>query len=226
MGVAERVVLILKANLNDLLDRAEDPEKMVRQLLLEMNSHLIQVRTQTAVAMSDERRLKVRWQENATTASGWHARAEAAVAGGDDELAKQALARHNTYRQLAEGFEAQYEQQCRQVMELKDALSQLEMKIHAAEARRDLLITRNRRAKAELTVHRTMAENNGVSLLAEFDRMEAKVEEAELTSQAYRELDRDTLEVRFQQIEESANLDRQLAELKALVADTGSVGQP
>lgn len=223
MGVIDRVAIILKANLNDLLDRAEDPEKMVRQLLIEMNGHLIQVRTQVAVAAADEQKLRSRCTENGAKAESWQRRAEAAVAGSDDDLARQALARHNTYAQLAEEFHGQLDKQTRQVAELKDALSQLQAQIHTAEARRDLLLSRSRRAKAELSIRQTMSGVNGSSLLAEFTRMEERVEQGEHQAEAYRELDKDTLEVRFQQLEESDNLDRQLAAMKSrlLVAPGG-----
>ncbi|MSQ28578.1 MAG: PspA/IM30 family protein [Dehalococcoidia bacterium] len=223
MGVIDRVAIILKANLNDLLDRAEDPEKMVRQLLTEMSGHLIQVRTQVAMAAADEQKLRSRCRENEAQTESWQRRAEAAVAAGDDDLARQALSRHNTYAQLAEGFREQLDKQTRQVTELKEALSQLQAQIHTAEARRDLLVTRIRRAKAEMSIRQTMSGANGTSLLSEFARMEERVEQGENQAEAYRELDKDTLEVKFQQLEESDNLDRQLAAMKSrlLVAPGG-----
>src|SRR3954449_7749966 len=122
MGMLDRVSTILRANINDMLDRAEDPEKMIRQLLQDMENQLIQVKTQVAASIADEQRLKERWQQNQQQANEWQGKAELAVAKGQDDLAKEALARRNTFTQTAAGFKEQYDDQARQVEQLKDAL--------------------------------------------------------------------------------------------------------
>src|SRR5439155_13303655 len=111
MGLLDRVGTLIRANLNDMLDRAEDPEKVLKQLILDMNNQLIQVKTQVAASIADEKMLYNRYQENQTLATDWQAKAELAVQKGDDELAKAALARRNTYQQTADGFKQQYETQ-------------------------------------------------------------------------------------------------------------------
>ena len=146
---------IIRANLNDLIDSAEDPEKMIRQLLQDMENQLIQVKTQVAASIADEQRLKERWQQNEQLAGEWQRKAELAVEKDDDDLAKEALSRRNTFQQTALGFKEQYEDQARQVEQLKDALDKLESKIQEARTKKDLLIARSRRARAEAQIHDT-----------------------------------------------------------------------
>src|SRR5437763_11861195 len=111
MGMLDRVSTILRANINDMLDRAEDPEKMIKQLLLDMENQLIQVKTQVAASIADEQRLKERWQDHQRQADEWQRKAEIAVQRGQDDLAKEALARRNTFQQTAAGFKEQYDDQ-------------------------------------------------------------------------------------------------------------------
>lgn len=217
MTLLERVSTLVRANLNDLLDRAEDPEKLIKQLLIDMNSHLIQVKAQVAVSMADEKKLQRLTQENDAKAKEWRRRAELAVQAGDDDLAKQALARHNSYGELAAGFRKQHESQATQVGQLREALEQLQAKIDQADARKELLIARSRQAKARAGLQRTLAGAKDVSALSAFERLEGKVEEQELRAEAIVELDKDTLETRFQEMEQQENLERQLEELKARV---------
>src|SRR5881398_2816533 len=114
MGMLDRVSTILRSNINDMLDRAEDPEKMVNQLLQDMENQLIQVKTQVAASIADEQRLKERWQQNQHQSDEWQRKAELAVQKGQDDLAKEALARRNTFLQTANGFKEQYDDQARQ----------------------------------------------------------------------------------------------------------------
>src|SRR5215216_4317623 len=157
MRLLDRVSTLMRANLNDLLDRAEDPEKVIRQLLIDMNNQLLQVKTQVAASIADEKRLYQRYQENEQKATEWERKAELAVDKGNDELAKEALSRRNSFRESSQGFFQQWQEQSAQVAQLKDALHQLERKIQEAEAKKDLLIARSRRAKVETRIHETMA---------------------------------------------------------------------
>jgi phage shock protein A len=215
VGLLDRVSTLVRANLNDLLDRAEDPEKVIRQLLIDMNNQLIQVKTQVAAAIADEKRLYARFQDAQEQADEWQRKAELAVDRGQDDLAKQALARRNTYVETANGFKEQWEAQSAQVQTLKDALRTLESKISEAETKKDLLIARSRRAKAEETVYKTISNVRGVSSVSDFERLEEKVERQEARAAAYSDLNTDTLDTQFAQLEEETEVDRQLAELKA-----------
>src|SRR5215212_5339977 len=203
MGMLDRVSTILRANINDMLDRAEDPEKMIRQLLQDMENQLISVKTQVAASIADEQRLKERWQQNQQQADEWQRKAELAVQKGEDDLARQALSRRNTFQETATGFQQQYEEQARQVEQLKDALDRLESKIQEARTKKDLLIARSRRANAERQINDTMARANTTGVSGGFERMEEKVRTQEARAKATSELDQDTVEERFKQLEQA-----------------------
>ena len=215
MGILDRVSTLIRANINDLIDRAEDPEKVIKQLLADMNSQLLQVKTQVAAAIADEKQLYQRYQENQEKAQEWQAKAELAVEKGQDDLAREALQRRNAFQQTADGFKEQWQEQSRQVALLKDALQQLEAKIQEAETKKDLLIARSRRAKAETQIRTTLSGMDAGGALAGFERMEEKVNQQEARAAALAELDSDTVEQRFAMLESESEVDKQLAELKA-----------
>jgi phage shock protein A len=215
VSVLDRVSTLIRANINDLISRAEDPEKVIRQLLLDMNNQLIQVKTQVAASIADERLLQKRYEDNQKKADEWQRKAELAVERGQDELAKEALGRKRSFQEVADGFKAQWTDQAAQVEQLKDALSQLEAKMVEAQTKKDLLIARSRRAKAETNIRKTLAGVDSNGALGEFGRMEEKVEEDEARAKAYAELDQDTLDEKFKQLETEDDLNKELAALKA-----------
>jgi phage shock protein A len=224
MAILDRVGTLLRANISDLLDRAEDPEKMIKQLLQDMENQLIQVKTQVAASIADQQRLKERWEENQRQADEWQRKAELAVQKGQDDLAKEALSRRNTYQQTSVGFKEQYEEQSRQVEQLKDALDRLESKIQEARTKKDLLIARHRRAAAERQINQTMARVDTSGVMGGFERMEEKVRGEEARAKALSDMDRDTLDERFKVLEEEDEVDKQLRELKSQLGP-GSTNQ-
>ena len=216
-GLLDRVSTLVRANLNDMIDRAENPEKVIKQAIIDMNNQLIQVKTQVAASIADEQKLYMRYQENGALAVEWQRKAELAVSKGADDLAREALQRHNSYQQIADGFQKQYDDQKSQVESLKAALGQLEGKIEEAERKKDLLIARSRSAQAQQRIHDTLAgvSTSGSSAMASFQRMEEKVMDQEARAKAAAELDHDTTEDRFAALEQGDEVDQQLAALKA-----------
>ena len=215
MAILDRISTLVRANINDMIDRAEDPEKVIKQLLADMNNQLLQVKTQVAAAIADEKQLQQRWQDNQAKADEWQKKAELAVEKGQDDLAKEALQRRNSFQQTADGFKQQYDEQSKQVETLKDALHQLETKINEAETKKDLLIARSRRAKAETQIRTTLSGLDTSGSLASFDRMEEKVNQQEARAAALGELDTDSVDQRFKLLEQESEVDDQLAALKA-----------
>jgi phage shock protein A len=215
MGLLDRVSTLIRANINDLVSRAEDPEKVLNQLVIDMNNQLIQVKTQVASAIAAQKQLEKRWQDNQTKADDYTRKAELAVERGEDELAREALSRKRTYQETADGFKQQWTEQSAQVEQLKDALSQLERKMEEAKARKDLLIARSRRAKAEVSINKSLQGMSSGSALSEFERLEQKVDEEEAKAKAYTDLDQDTLDTRFRALEEEDAINKELEALKA-----------
>jgi phage shock protein A len=215
MTIVERISTLVRANINDLIDRAEDPEVVIKQLLTDMHSQLLQAKTQVAAAIADEKQLYERYQQNQEQADEYQRKAELAVEKGEDDLAREALTRRVAFQQTADGFKSQYDSQATQVEELKGALGQLEEKIQEAETKRDLLVARSRRARAETEIRTTLSGLDEGSALASFERMEQKVNQAEARAAALGEVESDSVEQRFATLESGEQVERELATLKA-----------
>ena len=148
MGLLERVSTLIRANLNDMIDRAEDPEKMIKQVILDMENQYLQVKTQVAVSIADQHMLEKKLKENEDTGNDWMRKAERAVDKSEDDLARAALDRYQTSLRLAQSFREQVDDQKAQVDTLKGALQKLEQKLDEAKSKRDLLLARHRRSVA------------------------------------------------------------------------------
>jgi len=144
MALLERVATLVRANLNDLIDQAEDPEKMIKQVVLDMQNQLLQVKTQVAIAIADQHLLEKKRLENDEKVKEWMRKAELAVDKKQDDLARASLLRVESYRELSAGFAQQVEDQRAQVENLKSALRKLEQKMAEANAKADMLITQHR----------------------------------------------------------------------------------
>ena len=214
MALLERVSTLVRANLNDLVDKAEHPEKMIKQVILDMQNQLLQVKTQVAIAIADQHLLEKKQKENEDKVAEWMRKAELAVDKKQDDLARAALQRVESYRELCDGFAQQIIDQKAQVENLKTALRQLEQKLAEAEAKADLLIAQHRRARAVgKASDAKMAGGNGSSAGA-FDRMKRKVAHEEALSHAKSELAADDVEGRLAALEKEDKIEQLLAELK------------
>jgi phage shock protein A len=214
MALLERVSTLVRANLNDLVDRAEHPEKMIKQVILDMHNQLLQVKTQVAIAIADQHLLEKRRKENEDKVAEWMRKAELAVDKKQDDLARAALERVESYRVLTDGFAQQITDQKAQVDNLKTALRQLEQKLTEAQAKADLLIAQHRRARAVgKASDAKMAAGNGSSAAA-FDRMKSKVAHSEALSHAKSEIAADNMEERLAALEKEDRIEQLLVELK------------
>jgi phage shock protein A len=215
MALLERVATLVRANLNDLVDKAEDPEKMIKQVILDMRNQLLQVKTQVAISIADQHVLEKRLADNEENERQWRRRAGMAVDKGDDALARAALERAMSFQSMTASFQQQVEDQKTQVENLKAALLKLQQKLVEAESKSDLLIAQHRRARAlnkATQAGNAMGENSNS---AAFDRMKTRVHHTEATAEAHAELLADDVEDRFKNLEKQAELDRLLDELKA-----------
>jgi len=214
MALLERVSTLVRANLNDLIDKAEHPEKMIKQVILDMQNQMLQVKTQVAIAIADQHLLEKKQKENEDKVAEWMRKAELAVDKQQDDLARAALQRVESYRELCDGFAQQIIDQKAQVENLKTALRQLEQKLVEANAKADLLIAQHRRAKAVgKASDAKMAGGNGAG--AAFDRMKRKVAREDALSHAKSELAADDIEGRLAALEKEDKIEQLLADLKA-----------
>ncbi|HUO28874.1 MAG TPA: PspA/IM30 family protein [Bryobacteraceae bacterium] len=215
MALLERVSTLIRANLNDLIDKAEDPEKMIKQVILDMQNQLMQVKTQVAIAIADEHVLEKKLQESEEKVTEWNRKAEMAVDKKQDDLARVALERAVSYRHMADGFREQVADQKVQVENLKTALQKLEQKLAEAQAKKDLLIAQHRRARAAAKATDAQFATSDQSTGATFERMQDKVRHSEAVSQAKAELFKDDVGERLAALEKEDQIEKMLAELKA-----------
>jgi len=215
MALMERVATLVRANLNDLIDQAEEPEKMIKQVILDMQNQLLQVKTQVAIAIADQHLLEKKRKENQDKSAEWVRKAELAVDKKEDDLAGAAIERSMSYRSLAENFAEQAADQNVQVENLKSALRKLEQKLAEAQAKSDVLIAQHRRARALNKAGDARLAAGDSSNAAAFDRMKNKVQHHEAMSQAKAELTGDSVEDRLASLEKQEEVERLLAELKA-----------
>ena len=215
MALLERVATLVRANLNDSIDKAEDPEKMIKQIILDMENQLLQVKTQVAIALADQHLLLKKQKENQEKEQEWMHKAELTVDKQKDDLARGALERSMSYRKLAESFQEQVEDQRVQAENLKSALQKLDQKLTEAQSKRDLLIAQHRRARALGKASDAQIAIGDGSKAAAFDRLKGKVMHSEAVSQAKAELVNDNLDDKMAALEREDQIDRLLAEIKS-----------
>jgi phage shock protein A len=221
MGIMDRMATVIKSNLNHLINKAEDPEKMLDQILIQLRQQLVEAKREVAVAIADEKRLAAQLEAELEQVREWERRATMAVQKGEDDLAREALRRKADHEQIAIGYKKQWDAQQASTENLKNALRALSQKIEEAGRKKNLLVARQKRAEAQKHIHEVMTGLTDTSAFESFDRMTAKVEQIEAQAGAAvelsQELSGDTMEQRFRALESSTDVEQELHALKAKV---------
>lgn len=215
MGLFDRIKRVVNSNLNDMVSKAEDPEKMLEQSILEMQEDLVQLRQGVAQAIAAQKRSEQQYNQSQNEANKWQRNAQLALQKGDDNLARQALERKKTYAETANTLKTSMDQQVGQIDNLKRSLIGLESKISEAKTKKDMLKARISAAKAQEQLQNTVGRLGTSSAMAAFERMEEKVMLQEARAQSAAELVGDNLEGQFAALESSSDVDDELAALKA-----------
>jgi phage shock protein A len=221
MGIFHKLSTVIKSNINDLISRAENPEKMLNQIIIDMRDQLAKAKREVAGAIADERKLKSQLDTEVKQARDWQHRAMLAVKEGRDDLAKQALIRQKEHTDRAHVLQQTWEAQAGETEKLKGSLRQLNDKIEEAKRKRNLLVAKQKRAQAQRRIHETMSGLSDTSAFEAFNRMADKIEEEERRSVAHAEVNEalsgDTLETEFLRLESGpggADVEDQLLALK------------
>lgn len=215
MSLMSRVRDLLSANLNALLDKAEDPEKMVNEYMRQLQEQLYEAKTAVASAMADETKLHNKMASFQAESDQWQVKAEAAVRASDDELARAALARKQSAQKMADTYREQYEAQDKQVEELQDALVKLESRIAEAKAKKELIIAKKNRAQTQEAIQRTARGLGNVNAMDKLAQMEERVDDRLARANAMAELEGNSLDARFSDLERDTAVEDELAALKA-----------
>ncbi|HET7275580.1 MAG TPA: PspA/IM30 family protein [Longimicrobiaceae bacterium] len=218
MGIFSKLSTMIRSNINDLIARAENPEKMLNQIILDMREQLTKAKQEVAVAIADERKLKAQAEEEHRQAQDWEKRAMLAVRESRDDLARQALIRHQEYAGRAQSLYETWHRQAEETERLKDSLRQLNGKIEEARRKKNLLVAKQKRAQAQRRIHETMAGLSDRSAFEAFDRMAERIEDTErhalASAEVSDELSGDPLEKQFAQLEVGDDADARLIDLK------------
>jgi phage shock protein A len=219
MGLFDRLSTLLRSNINDLISRAENPEKMLNQLIVDMKTQLAKAKQQVASAIADEKKLQSDAEGMKKQAEDWERRAMLAVQEGRDDLAKQALGRYNEHLQGAQQLHETWLKHKAETDQLKLSLRQLNDKIEEAKRKKNILIARAKRAEAQQRIQETMSGMSDKSAFESFERMAEKIEATERKAIAAAEIQEefsgDRLVRQFEQLEYKGSSDQQLLELKA-----------
>ncbi len=226
MGILNRFSTMLRSNINELISRAENPEKMLNQLILDMKSNLAKAKQEAAAAIADEKKLQADAEALKKQADDWERRAMLAVQEGRDDLATQALLRYNEALQGAQQLHETWVKHKADTESLKGQLRQLNDKIEEAKRKKNILVARAKRAEAQQRIQETMSGMNDKSAFESFDRMAEKIEAIERKALAAAEIQQefqsDDLMDQFKKLEYKGTADQQLMDLKAKMGMLGA----
>jgi phage shock protein A len=225
MGLIDRLSRLIRANLNNLVGQAEDPEKILEQTVIDMQDDLIKLRQSVAQAIATQKRTERQQSQSEVTAQEWYQRAQLALQKGDENLAREALTRRGSYQETADALKKQLEQQRGIVDQMKQNMVVLERKLAEAKTKKDMYIARARSAKASQQLNEMLGQVGNSGAIAAFERMEEKVLQLEAQSQAIAELSSNTLEQRFASLE-SGDVDDELAAMKAQLSGSAPASLP
>jgi phage shock protein A len=215
MALLERVATLIRANLNELIERAEDPQTMLKQVILDMQNQMLQVKTQVAIAVADEHLLKKKQQENIEKHADWMRKAELAVEKQQDDLARSAIERAVGYKTIADDYAQEIDHQKNQVEHLRSAMLKLEQKLTEAQAKIEVLIAKHRRARALTKASQARMAVQDESTAGTFDRMKNKVQSQETLGEVMAVIADNNVEEKLEAMDKNDEIERLLRDLKA-----------
>jgi len=226
VGILNRITTISKANINAILDHAEDPEKMLDQLIRDMRDGITEARTEVAKMIADEKEIEANAQRSQQLADDWQHKAELAIQKGSEDLAREALRRKLDYANNAKVYMDQLAAQHQATEKAKADLHELEEKYDSAVRNREVLLARHRRAKAQQQIAKTTAALSTFDPASELNRMDERIRLEEARASAASELQHDTTEDRFAQLTQDSELEDELAKLKTKVSGPPQISGP
>ncbi|MEB3210300.1 MAG: PspA/IM30 family protein [Leptolyngbyaceae bacterium] len=226
MSIFDRLARLIRATINSWLGKQEDPEKILQQTVMDMENDLISLRQSVAQAIATQKRTERQASQAETVAEEWYRRAELALKQGEENMAREALARRKTYLETANTLSSQLGQQANIVNEMKANMRKLEGKLSEAKVKKDMYIARARSAQASQQLNEMMGGLGAGSSTAAFERMGEKVAQMEAQAAAVAELSSDSLEQRFAELEGGNELDAELDALRTRIASSDNPQLP
>ncbi len=216
MAIFERISDLIKSNVNDLIDRAEDPEKMVKQVIIDMEEELRKTTSALGQAMGSQTSMQKQLDASIAESEKWEERAKSALEAGNEELAKQALNNKVTVDNNVKQYREMVQKMEEQITKIKEQVEEIKVKLEEARAKQDMLIARDKMADTNLQMAKTMGDFDSKSAYAKMEKMEKKIEQKEAEAQAFEEIENQnsSVEKSFEEIEKNAEVDSELERLK------------
>ena len=224
MGILTRIINLFRATTSDLLDKAEDPEKMIKQMISDLEAQKKKAKEQMTEALALQKRLERDTEKEHQEAEKWEQKAILAVQNEKDDLAKEALTRKNEHLRRALDFEKQLEMHRNNASSLKESYQIMEDKIDEIKRKQGLLSVKQKQAEAQEKIYKTIEGLGDTSgIMDTIERAEEKVENLQARAEAYQEIsmesDQESLEKKFKELEnESPDMEMELLELKKRAA--------
>jgi phage shock protein A len=226
MGLFDRISRVFRSNVNAAVSAAEDPEKILEQTVVDMQEDLVKLRQAVAGAIASQKRIEQQYNQAGVQSGEWYKRAQLALQKGDENLAREALSRKQTFSETATSLKQQLDQSVAQVDKMKQRLQELESKIAKYKTEKDMLKARAGAAKANQQLSQAMGQIDTASATGAFDRMKEKVLQMEAKSEAIAELSGDSLEQQFLSLESNSDVESELQMLKAQLDPKAISGTP
>lgn len=214
-GIFERIGDIIKANINDMIDRAEDPEKMVKQIIIDMEAQVEEATRALGQAMASEKQAKKQLDVAQASSADWEQKAKVALQAGNQDLARRALESKVGVDKSLVGLQESYDIISTQVATLRDQISALRAKLDEARSRQNVLIARSKMAEAQQKAATSISSVDSSSAFSKLDKMEKRVEEKEALAGAFTEMAGVTAADEYQKLETSAAVEAEMARLMA-----------
>ena len=214
-NIFSRFADIISANINSMLDKAEDPEKMVKLMISEMEDTLVEIKAACAGAMATKKRVERAQAEAASRAAGWADKAELAVSKGREDLAREALLEKRRYQEKADALESESVETNAIISQYQDEITQLEAKLNAAREKQRLLVARHVHAQGKKKAQAEMRRFDASEAIARFEQFENRIERMEAEADLVNYGRKPSLDEKFEELERDEELERELAELKA-----------
>jgi phage shock protein A len=223
MGIFSRISDIINSNINALLDSAEDPEKMVRLVIQEMEETLVEVRTNSARLLADKKELNRRFERLVKQSSDWQSKAELALGKGREDLAKLALIEKSEVNDIIEVIESDKAKLGETLNKLTDDIELLQLKLNEAKSRQKIIVMRTRATENRVTVNRKLRDNDVDMAISKLDYFEKKIDQMESQMEAD-SIGNSSLHKEFDDLKMQDKIDQELQELKSRISDTGKPG--
>ncbi|MCP4470719.1 MAG: phage shock protein PspA [Gammaproteobacteria bacterium] len=219
MGIFSRISDIINSNINALLDSAEDPEKMVRLVIQEMEETLVEVRTNSARLLADKKELTRRFERLVKQSSDWQSKAELALSKGREDLAKLALIEKSEVNDIIEAIESDRAKLEETLNKLTEDIELLQLKLNEAKSRQKIIVMRTRATESRVTVNRKLRDNDVEMAISKLDYFEKKIDQMESQIEADA-IGNSSLHKEFDDLEMQDKIDQELQELKSRISDT------